>query len=333
MPSTHDCRRVALTNICSRTYSRLVVELNSPAARCRSVPGRNGVQLHVVEAGDDSHPTVVLVHGFPDDHSVWSEVIDELAGRFHVVAFDTRGSGASGAPHGRRAYTLDVMVADLRSVIDATASGKRVHLVGHDWGSVQAWHAATGDDADAYITSLTSISGGSLDHIAIWMRRRTLAGITGLREVLTMWKSPFYMGPLQTPWIGPLLCRRGVVDVSLRWARRFEIGTPLTDQRHRGRANVAGVQIYAANLVTRLLRPQKRHCTIPTQILVPRNDIFVTPATAAAAQPFTDNLTVHTLDGGHWIPAFRPDAISEHIARFCTEHAATPTLAKDIARE
>ncbi len=51
-----------------------------------------GVELCVAELGDPGRPTVVLVHGYPDSKEVWSRVAPRLAERFHVVAYDVRGT-------------------------------------------------------------------------------------------------------------------------------------------------------------------------------------------------------------------------------------------------
>jgi pimeloyl-ACP methyl ester carboxylesterase len=67
-------------------------------------------------------------------------VAAELESGFHVVSFDVRGSGGSDAPRRIRDYRLDQLADDIGRVIDAVAAGKKVHLLGHDWGSVQAWH-------------------------------------------------------------------------------------------------------------------------------------------------------------------------------------------------
>jgi len=100
----------------------------------------NGVDLRVVAAGEG--PDVLLVHGFPDDHSVWRHQIPALvAAGYRVIAPDTRGCGDSAAPLGRRHYTLDLLVGDLLALLDALGIEK-VRLVGHDWGAIIAWQLA-----------------------------------------------------------------------------------------------------------------------------------------------------------------------------------------------
>lgn len=125
--------------------------------------------------GDTHRPTVVLVHGYPDTSAVWLAVAERLAARYHVVAYDVRGAGASAAPSGTEAYRLERLVEDLAAVIDATtaaAPDRPVHLVGHDWGSIQGWEAVTTEPLAGRIASFTSISGPWLANVSYGLRKR-----------------------------------------------------------------------------------------------------------------------------------------------------------------
>src|SRR5882757_6338544 len=90
---------------------------------------RDGVELAVYATGDPSRTTVIAVHGYPDNHTVWDGVVDELAGRYHVATYDVRGAGRSGAPATREGYLLDQLADDLADVADAVSPGRPVHLV------------------------------------------------------------------------------------------------------------------------------------------------------------------------------------------------------------
>ena len=57
-----------------------------------------GVALHVRQGGRRDGPTIVFIHGYPDSSVMWDPVLAELADRYHVVAYDVRGAGKSGAP-------------------------------------------------------------------------------------------------------------------------------------------------------------------------------------------------------------------------------------------
>src|SRR5947199_5959354 len=103
-----------------------------------------GAEIALIEAGDPAAPTVIFVHGYPDTKELWEAVLRQLADRFHVVAYDVRGAGASDAPRGPWAYTLKRLADDLEAVSRAVAPGGRFHLVGHDWGGVQGWEFAAG---------------------------------------------------------------------------------------------------------------------------------------------------------------------------------------------
>ena len=133
----------------------------------RTIEG-DGLPLAVWE-GRRNGPTVVLVHGYPDTHVVWNRVVERLAGDFHCVVYDVRGAGESGVPAARAGYLLEHLRADLVAVLDAVAPTEPVHLVGHDWGSIQAWDAVVRASSDpalsGRITSYTTISGPCLEHV------------------------------------------------------------------------------------------------------------------------------------------------------------------------
>jgi pimeloyl-ACP methyl ester carboxylesterase len=100
----------------------------------------DGTGLNVIVAGEG--PDVLLVHGFPDDHTVWRHQVPALvAAGYRVIAPDTRGCGDSDMPPRTSDYTIDKLVADLIGVLDALGVSK-VRLVGHDWGAVQSWQLA-----------------------------------------------------------------------------------------------------------------------------------------------------------------------------------------------
>lgn len=102
----------------------------------------NGVTLHVVEAGREGDPVVILLHGFPEFWWAWRHQIGPLADAgFHVVAPDMRGYNESDAPPAVADYRLDTLAADVVALADAVGA-TRFHLVGHDWGAVVGWRVA-----------------------------------------------------------------------------------------------------------------------------------------------------------------------------------------------
>jgi len=57
-----------------------------------------GVEIAYREAGDQANPTVLLLHGFPTSSQMFRNLIPELATRYHVLAPDYPGYGASEMP-------------------------------------------------------------------------------------------------------------------------------------------------------------------------------------------------------------------------------------------
>ena len=76
-----------------------------------------------------SGPDVLLVHGFPDDHTVWRKQIPVLvAAGFRVIAPDMRGCGETTLMPRTEDYRLDNLVADVKGLLDAL--GVRVGAAG-----------------------------------------------------------------------------------------------------------------------------------------------------------------------------------------------------------
>jgi haloalkane dehalogenase len=106
------------------------------AARDHLVKTPNG-NIFVREIpGDD--PPIVLMHGFPDDHSSYDRLLPLLSPR-RAVAFDWHGYGRSERAEPLR-FSVQEHVSELKALLDQLDIGRAV-LVGHD---------ASGPDAVAF---------------------------------------------------------------------------------------------------------------------------------------------------------------------------------------
>ncbi|MEV1062830.1 SDR family oxidoreductase [Streptomyces sp. NPDC050263] len=281
-----------------------------------------GIELCVAELGDPSDPTVVLVHGYPDSKEVWSEVAPRLAERFHVVLYDVRGHGRSGAPKPLRGgFTLEKLTDDFLAVVDAVSPDRPVHLVGHDWGSVQAWEFVTVQRAEGRIASFTSMSGPSLDHFGHWINKRlTRPTPRRVGQLLGQGAKSWYVYLLHTPLL-PELAWRG--PLGKRWPgilRRIEkvpggaYPTPSlpSDAAH-------GAWLYRDNVRTRLRRPRSdAYAHAPVQLITPLGDRFLSERLYDELEQWVPRLTRRALPAGHWIPRTRPDQLASWIDDFVT---------------
>ncbi|ANY08555.1 short-chain dehydrogenase [Pseudonocardia sp. HH130630-07] len=263
----------------------------------------DGLRLAVEERGARGRPVVVAVHGYPDDRHVWDGVADLLADDHHVVTYDVRGHGDSDAPGGRAGYDLDLLAADLRAVCDAVSPDAPVHLLAHDWGAIQTWHAVTGDTLTGRVASFTSISGPCLDHVALFLGRRSPRD---LRAVLRQAAHSWYTLAFRLPVLPELAIRSGALGGLV--ARRERVPRPSV------RDAVNGLELYRRNLPRRLGRPERRRTDVPVQVLAPRSDAYVTPALATSAAEFAPDLRVRYLPGGHWVVRHRPGVIARCVS-------------------
>lgn len=91
-----------------------------------------------------SGPPLLLLHGYPETHMMWSRVADDLARDFTVIAPDLRGYGESTAPattpdhetYSKRAMARDAVALMRHFGFD------RFNLAGHDRGGRVAYRLA-----------------------------------------------------------------------------------------------------------------------------------------------------------------------------------------------
>lgn len=72
--------------------------------------------IYVKSYGKESNQPIVFIHGFPFDHTLWSEVISKLENEYYCIAYDMRGFGASEVGSGQ--YTMESFVDDLEHLLD-----------------------------------------------------------------------------------------------------------------------------------------------------------------------------------------------------------------------
>lgn len=278
--------------------------------------GEVDLAVHVWGEPAPGRPTVILVHGYPDSARVWSSVAPVLAARFHVVAYDVRGTGLSSAPATVHGYRLDQLVADLAAVADAVSPEAPVHVVGHDWGSIQSWEAVTTARMKGRIASFTSVSGPCLDHAARWFSRRLRSGsVAGMAPAFRQFARSWYIGAFRVPGLGPALWTLGM---DRRWPallRKFD-GVDVQRSPTQSRDGRNGVNLYRANFFQRLSRPQERRTAVPVQVIVARRDRFMIPEVLDDLPRWVASLWQREIDTGHWVPLSHPELLAGLASEF-----------------
>ena len=261
---------------------------------------RDGLTFDVLDSGPRDGEPVLLLHGFPQDHTAWDAVTPLLhAAGLRTLAPDLRGYSPGARPRSRAAYRMGEITADLVALLDA-AGLDRAHVVGHDWGGSAAWSLA--GRQPQRVASLTVLS---TPHPAamLWAWTHT-------RQALVSW----YMLAFQLPWlperiVGPRLAsslrRSGVpAEHAQRYAARLAEPGALT----------AALGWYRGIPATRKERGGGGRTRVPTTYIWGRHDFALSRAAAertagyvAAPYEFIE------LDAGHWLPENEPQAVADAV--------------------
>lgn len=243
----------------------------------------------------------VLLHGFPETSASWREVAVRLAdaGR-DVVVPNQRGYSPGARPEGVDAYRIDHLVADVVGMLDALDFAS-VDLVGHDWGSIVAWHvAALHPERVRGLTALSvphpSAFGRAIRDDPEQKQRSgymTLFRQSGKAEDLLLEDDARRLTAMfagaEDPTIAeahvPTLSDRGTLTAALNWYRAMT----------RSFADLAPV-------------------SVPTTYLWGNRDVAVGRVAAEMCAQFAEGpYEFVELAASHWIPEDMPDRVAEEI--------------------
>lgn len=278
------------------------------------VAASDGVPLavHRYSEFDPGRPSVLAVHGYPDNHRIWDGVAEKLVPRYNVAAYDVRGAGESGCPASRSGYALEQLVTDLDSVIDSLGVGQ-VHLLAHDWGSVQGWAAVSDRRLARKIASFTSISGPHLPAAGRFLR--SVRTPRSAAEVAGQVMSSGYLGLLLCPRVPELAFRSGLGVKVVEAAERIGQTSTLSRRVRPPRAigdYVNGLSLYRENLPGPLVSPGDGlpEIEVAVQVLVPGKDVFIKPPLQRYIGAIPQGGRVIPIQGGHWVVTSRPDVVA-----------------------
>jgi len=191
----------------------------------RTVTSDEGIPLHVEITGDPGAPlTVIFAHGFCLDMGTFHFQRVALSGVDGVrqVCYDQPGHGRSGRLE-KGEYTVDLLGAALRKVIEQTTPEGRIVLVGHSMGGMAIMSLA--DDNP----ELFKPDGPVVGVVLISTSAGELSGVTfGMPQVLVRFRKPLLPLISGAGWVtAGMLDRAREASTDLAWllTRRYGFGS------------------------------------------------------------------------------------------------------------
>jgi pimeloyl-ACP methyl ester carboxylesterase len=282
-----------------------------------------GVELDVALGGDPASPPIIFLHGFPESHRTWRHQLPALAEDFFVVAPDQRGFVRSSKPADVTDYAPDKTVGDLIALADALGIG-RFTLVGHDWGGAIAWMAAlTRPDRVERLVIINAPHPYVFQKSLIENREQRAASqyIRNFRDpnferfvdsigletffdktfakhadaALLAEEKPVYL----EQWSQP-----GAFTAMLNWYRASRIEVPETDEEAAPPA---------------MLSQPFPPITMPTLVIWGLRDTALLPCQLDGLDALVPDMTLVTVDAGHFVPWERPQAVTDAIRAFVSK--------------
>ncbi len=164
-----------------------VERLRNPARAHRFVAS-DGAGLHVELTGPaDSAVTLVLVHGWTQDHRTWDFVLPHLDPAIRILCYDLRGHG--GSAHARAgAATIARLADDLAELIADRAPSGPLVLAGHSMGgmTIMAFAERHPELVESRVAGVAFVatSSGEMDKLSLGFPGLVGRGVTRLEPRL-----------------------------------------------------------------------------------------------------------------------------------------------------
>ncbi|KUI12795.1 alpha/beta hydrolase [Mycolicibacterium acapulense] len=266
-----------------------------------------GVRFHVTEAGPADGRPVVALHGWPQHHWVYRDLLGNPPAGLRIIAPDLPGYGWSGpAPH---RWEKDDVAADVLALLDALGLD-RVLLVGHDWGAYVGYRMV--------LTAPERFDGYLATNMAHpWVGPRVVAP--------QLWRF-WYQVPLATFGVA-VLRHTGFLDLL------FKAGSQLDPETARVYADRfrdpvvarAARDTYRSFLLRELPAagrgPKPSRAAVPIRCLFGRDDAAVHPSLAAEETADADDYRLEMVDASHFIVDERPDLVRAALIALAEETA------------
>jgi pimeloyl-ACP methyl ester carboxylesterase len=265
----------------------------------------DGHKVFYREAGSNTVPAILLLHGFPSSSHMFRSLIPGLADRYHAVAPDLPGFGFSDAPDRKQfRYTFE----NLAKTIDKftqTIGLERFAIYVFDYGAPVGLRLALAHPER--ITAIISQNGNAYEE-----------GLSeGWNPIQKYWKQPNaenraalreFLKPETTKWQYSF----GVKDTTLLAPEAYELDSALLSRPGNDEIQLDLFLDYASNVA---LYPKFqeyfRAKRAPLLAIWGKNDPFFLPRGAEAFKRDNPDAEVHFFETGH----FALETHAQEIAR------------------
>ena len=289
----------------------------------------NGITLDCRIAGEEGHPLMLFLHGFPEAAFVWDEMLaffsDPAHGGYLCVAPNLRGYAGSSAPSDVAAYRAKHLVQDLVALKDLLSPQQPLAcLVAHDWGGAVAWNMA--NQHPQLMRQLAIINsphpGTFLRELQSSPEQQAASAYMNFlirpdAEVLLaeddyrrLWAFFTNMGAVDGPyaWLTEDVKAqyREVWSQGLTGALNYYRASPLRPPRE---ADAAAAAITLPKSMLEIL--------VPTLVLWGMNDIALPPGLVDGLEDYIPDLRLQRIaDGSHWLVHEQPALVAQSLWAF-----------------
>ncbi len=255
----------------------------------------DGLDIFYREAGSNSKPTILMLHGFPSSSHMYRDLIKDLSEDFHLIAPDYPGFGQSSSPlPSGYDYSFQNLAVTIDHFIDVLGL-KKFSLYVQDYGGPVGFRIAAQrpeliqaliiQNANAYNEGL----GDALKPLVDYIQNQNAETEKAVR---------FFLSPDANKW----LHTDGADDVLNISPDSYTIDQYYLDRPGNDEIQLTLFRDYGTNLpLYEEWQSYFRKYQPPTLVISGKNDKLFVAAGAEAFKNDIPDAQIRLLDGGHFV--------------------------------
>lgn len=290
-------------------YDRYVAKFNADQPHmAHTLTRRDGYRIHAREFGmthKGKAPSIVMMHGFPDNEHLYDALVPELSGQFHVITFDFLGWGKSEKP-AAHTYNVASQRADLDTVVAQLNLNTVIPVVhdlsgqaGIDWALDNEPKASAIVLLNTYYSPMPTLiapeaiqfysTPGMFRDIMVWGSMKSGKNFQG---GVASQVSKFFSNPTARETHLPIVTH-GAIDIR---AAFFSSTSVLWPELAARQANV----------------PRMQQFKKPVHIIFGSDDPYLNSGVAGEFKRYFHNSSLHLISGaGHYVQLDEPEVVGE----------------------
>lgn len=250
---------------------------------------------------NNSGPLLLMIHGFPNNASVWQEQIKYFEDQYHILAINLPGTW-DGSNRETHEFDINLIAKKINEILENKNTNKKdIFIIGHDLGAFIAHAVAT--QCAQTIRGIVFISG-----MPSSMFRRRLTSIT-------QWMKSSYVVAFNAKFVR-IIAKKRLSTLLVKLVYKLSYVPKKSFLWSSSENGFKAIDLYRQMTKHVLKQKQTKPNEYNSLFIFGSEERFLNIPTISELKKDQSRFELEVLPGGHWLLATHPEKVNLTLSRF-----------------